>query len=121
MQEKNVSRKTTALLQDLSDRMVNPVVPHRKQVYGEKPSEEGKLLHRVRKTRGRPGREAPAGLTTRETEIMRLIASGRTNKEIAEELGLSAHTVHRHRANIMRKLNMHRTAELVRYALTRGL
>ena len=60
-------------------------------------------------------------LTTRETEILKLIAEGKTNKEIATLLCISTRTVETHRANIMRKLSLNKTADLVRYALRNGV
>jgi two-component system response regulator NreC len=62
-----------------------------------------------------------APLTPRETEILRLIALGHTNAEIAESLFLSIRTVETHRANIQSKLKLSRRADLVRYALERRL
>jgi len=59
-------------------------------------------------------------LTIREREVLKLIAEGKSNKEIAEVLFISVHTVERHRANIMAKLNMKKTAELVKYAIQKG-
>ncbi len=56
-------------------------------------------------------------LTVRQREILKLIAEGKTNKEIGDLLCLSVRTVERHRANIMSKLNIRKTAELVQYAL----
>ncbi len=60
-------------------------------------------------------------LTPREKQILQLIAEGKPNKEIAALLDLSVNTVSVHRANIMDKLNIHRTAELVLYAVRMGL
>ncbi len=60
-------------------------------------------------------------LTKREQEIMRLVAEGFTTKEISERLFISAKTVDNHRANIMSKLGIHRTVELIRYAARIGL
>jgi two-component system response regulator NreC len=60
-------------------------------------------------------------LTPREREILRLIAEGRTNKEIAERLYVSVRTVERHRTAITQKLGLHNRAELVSYAVRRGL
>jgi DNA-binding NarL/FixJ family response regulator len=65
--------------------------------------------------------EKPAGLTVREMEILQLIVNGKSNKEIAEDLQLSANTVAVHRANIMTALGIHKTAELVAYAIRNGL
>jgi two-component system response regulator NreC len=61
------------------------------------------------------------GLTTREQEVLKMIAEGQMNKEIAEKLSISVRTVERHRENIMSKLNLHSRAELVRYAVDKGL
>ena len=63
----------------------------------------------------------PGGLTDRETDILRLIALGHTNPEIAEQLFLSVRTVETHRAHIQRKLGRTTRAELVRFALDEGL
>jgi len=60
-------------------------------------------------------------LTRRELEILQMIARGKSNKEIATDLGLSANTVAVHRANIMEALGIHKTAELVVYAIRNGL
>jgi DNA-binding NarL/FixJ family response regulator len=62
-----------------------------------------------------------AGLTHRELEILQLIVSGKSNKEIAGDLSLSVNTVSVHRANIMESLGIHNTAELVVYAIKNGL
>jgi two-component system, NarL family, response regulator NreC len=63
----------------------------------------------------------PDPLTSREREIVQRIAEGQTTKEIAGHLGLSVKTVESHRINLMRKLDIHETATLVRYAVRRGL
>jgi DNA-binding NarL/FixJ family response regulator len=60
-------------------------------------------------------------LTTREREVLQLIAEGKTNKEIATSLNLSVYTVDAHRGRIMEKLNLHSTGELVRFAIRNGL
>jgi DNA-binding NarL/FixJ family response regulator len=65
--------------------------------------------------------ERNAGLTPRELEILQLIVNGKSNKEIAGDLNLSANTVAVHRANIMESLGIHKTAELVVYAIRNGL
>ena len=64
---------------------------------------------------------APTSLTDRENEIVCLIATGHTNKEIAEQLFLSPHTVHSHRKNIMKKLGIRSASELTLYAVNVGL
>ena len=62
-----------------------------------------------------------AGLTQRELEVLQMIVDGKSNKEIAAVLDLSANTVAVHRANMMDALGAHKTAELVVYAIRNGL
>ena len=72
--------------------------------------------------RQRPGRAAlPDGLTAREAEVLRLVAAGRTNKEIASELVLSVHTVERHLANAYRKMSVRNRADATAYVLKAAL
>ena len=73
--------------------------------------------HLADKDKGRTGRT----LSDREVEVMRLIALGHTNAEIADQLFLSVRTVESHRASIQKKLDISSRAELVRYALDQGL
>jgi len=63
------------------------------------------------------GASAQSRLTPREREIVQLLAEGRTGKEVAMKLAVSVKTIEAHRANVMRKLNIHSVAELVRYAV----
>src|ERR1700733_6526096 len=65
--------------------------------------------------------ERSGGLTPRELEVLQMIVGGKSNKEIATSLDLSANTVAVHRANIMNALGIHKTAELVVYAIRSGL
>lgn len=60
-------------------------------------------------------------LSSREREVLQLIAEGKTNKEIANLLSLSVYTVEAHRGRVMEKLNLHSTGELVRFAVRNGL
>jgi DNA-binding NarL/FixJ family response regulator len=60
-------------------------------------------------------------LTSREREVLQLIAEGKTNKEIAQDLNLSVYTVDSHRGRIMEKLNLHSAGELIRFAIRNGL
>ena len=60
-------------------------------------------------------------LTSRESEVLQLIAEGFSNKQIASELGISIKTVEKHRQQVMNKLNIHDVAGLTRYALSKGL
>jgi len=68
-----------------------------------------------------PQKQAVSVLTSKERGILQLLAEGLTSKEIAETLTLSLHTVHVHKNNIMKKLNIHRQAELVKFALKEGI
>jgi DNA-binding NarL/FixJ family response regulator len=65
--------------------------------------------------------ERSHGLSPRELEVLQLICDGHSNKEIADKLDLNANTIAVHRANIMNTLNIHKTAELVVYAIQHGL
>ncbi len=68
-----------------------------------------------------PGEQASSELTDREQEVLTYLAEGASNEEIAASLVISPKTVARHRENIMRKLNLHSRAELVRYAIRKGI
>ena len=63
----------------------------------------------------------PTELTVRELEVVKLVVDGISSKEIADRLHLSHHTVYTHRKNVMKKLSINSTPELVRYAITTGL
>ncbi len=81
-----------------------------------------KLLVRDFLDGGRAASEQPASeLTDREQEVLTYLAEGASNEEIATSLVISPKTVARHRENIMRKLNLHSRAELVRYAIRKGI
>ena len=67
-----------------------------------------------------PG-ERPQALTPRELEVLQLICDGLSNRQIADRLGVSVNTVAVHRANVMNTLGVHKTAELVMYAIRHGL
>jgi DNA-binding NarL/FixJ family response regulator len=71
----------------------------------------------------RAGKPQPrkARLTSREVEVLQLIAEGKANKETAAELGISIKTVEKHRERVMRKLDIHDTAGLTRYAIGTGV
>lgn len=60
-------------------------------------------------------------LTAREREVLQLLAEGRSNKEVAAVLDVGLSTVETHRANMMQKLNLHNTAEIVLYAVRKGI
>lgn len=59
-------------------------------------------------------------LTTREREVLKLIAEGKSSKEVADLLYISVRTVQHHRANMMRKLSLRKTADLIKYAIRKG-
>ena len=68
-----------------------------------------------------PERETFEPLSDREREVLRLVAEGKTNRQIADTLFLSIKTVQTHRDHIMKKLRMHDRTELVKYAIRKGL
>jgi DNA-binding NarL/FixJ family response regulator len=69
---------------------------------------------------GRPNPKA-VQLTSREMEVLQLIAEGKANKETADELGIGIKTVEKHREHLMQKLDIHDTAGLTRYAISSGI
>lgn len=71
--------------------------------------------------RTRPSKKRVVQLTSREIEVLQLIAEGKANKETAAELGISIKTVEKHRQHLMKKLNIHDTAGLTRYAIVAGI
>jgi DNA-binding NarL/FixJ family response regulator len=73
------------------------------------------------KSQHQQGHRADVLITTREIEIIRLLARGKTNKEIAALLEIGVRTIETHRSNIMRKLGFHTLAELIHYALRHGI
>jgi DNA-binding NarL/FixJ family response regulator len=75
----------------------------------------------VRQMRERSGEDSYELLTTREREVLQLLAEGRNNKEAATILNLSLYTVETHRSNILQKLNLHSGAELILYAIRKGV
>lgn len=83
-----------------------------------------KRLHARNETSlDRKGRVKAAAvhLSSREVEVLQLIAEGEANKQIAAELGISIKTVEKHRDHLMRKLDIHDTASLTRYAIAEGI
>ena len=75
----------------------------------------------VRQLRARGLSDSYELLTDREREILQLLAEGRSNKEVAALLDVGLSTVETHRANLMQKLNLHNTAEIVLYAVRKGI
>jgi pimeloyl-ACP methyl ester carboxylesterase/DNA-binding CsgD family transcriptional regulator len=73
------------------------------------------------RTRSRARLDRPDGLTPREIDVLRLVAAGETNAEIAARLGLSVHTVERHAVNLYRKIDARGRADATAYAVRRGI
>jgi DNA-binding NarL/FixJ family response regulator len=88
----------------------SPTIAKRRNQHKRKAQDRGEL-------RG----NKDAVLTSREMEVLQLIAEGRANKEIAEELHISIKTVEKHRQSLMDKLNIHDTAGLTRHAIATGI
>ncbi len=69
-----------------------------------------------------PGTDDPyESLTDREKQVLKLVAEGRSNKEVAEVLGISVKTAMSHREHVMEKLGVHNRTELVRFAIRKGV
>jgi len=75
----------------------------------------------VRQLRDKDVEDSYELLTSREREILQLIAEGKSNKEIANMLHLSLYTVETHRSNILAKLNLHTVPDLILYAVRKGI
>jgi DNA-binding NarL/FixJ family response regulator len=82
-----------------------------------------RLNHLRPQSPGHPGKFGPktAQLTSREMEVLQLIAEGKANKETANDLGIGIKTVEKHREHLMQKLDIHDTAGLTRYAIGAGI
>jgi DNA-binding NarL/FixJ family response regulator len=78
------------------------------------------LTKRLRREPGAVPRKTTPALTSREEEVLQLVAEGAPNKQIAAELGISVKTVDKHRQQLMNKLGIHDTASLTRYAISSG-
>jgi DNA-binding NarL/FixJ family response regulator len=87
------------------------------------PTVAKRLRDNLSKPRDREGLLKAHGtrLTSRETEVLQLVAEGSANKQVASELGISIKTVEKHRQHLMDKLNIHETAGLTRYAIAQGI
>jgi DNA-binding NarL/FixJ family response regulator len=87
------------------------------------PSIAGRVhdLHLDSPDRGRRIKKRGIALSSREAEVLQLIAEGKANKQVARELGISIKTVEKHRQHLMRKLDLHDTAGLTRYAIATGI
>jgi DNA-binding NarL/FixJ family response regulator len=87
------------------------------------PSISKRLLDQCRDSfsRGGPVKKKTNTLTSREAEVLQLIAEGYANKQIASELSISIKTVEKHRQQVMNKLNIHDVAGLTRHAISKGI
>lgn len=98
-----------------------------RQVQKGKPFFSPTVARRLRQLEDQPPKRASgspsrnAGLTSREVEVLQLIAEGKANKEIAAGLGISMKTIEKHREHLMQKLDIHDTAGLTRYAISAGI
>jgi DNA-binding NarL/FixJ family response regulator len=87
------------------------------------PSISRRMLDHYRRAfvSGQPVRKTAEALTSREREVLQLIAEGKTNKQIAADLCISIKTVEKHRQQVMNKLNIHDIAGLTRYSIAKGI
>jgi len=85
------------------------------------PSIAGRLHNQKSPNGGGPLKKKLARLSSRELEVLQLIAEGKANKQTAAELGISIKTVEKHRQNLMSKLNIHEISGLTRYAIAAGI
>lgn len=88
----------------------SPQVSKRVREHYQKPDKAGGLM--IKKA---------TGMTSRELEVIQLVAEGQANKQVAAGLGISIKTVEKHRQHLMDKLNIHDTAGLTRYAIAQGI
>lgn len=89
----------------------SPTISRRRNHHAQKARTQGDL----------PSKKDASRLSSRETEVLQLIAEGKANKETAELLHISVKTVEKHRQNLMEKLNIHDTASLTRHAISAGI
>ncbi|AFL89295.1 response regulator containing a CheY-like receiver domain and an HTH DNA-binding domain [Terriglobus roseus DSM 18391] len=75
----------------------------------------------VRQMRDRGVEDSYELLSSREREVLQLVAEGQSNKDIAQQLGLSVYTIETHRGNLLQKLNLHSVPELILYAVRKGV
>jgi len=96
-------------------------VSHGRPFYGKPVARRLLRLRQVAVERGDLAAKGRSRLTSREMEVLQLIAEGKANKETAAELGISIKTVEKHRGSLMGKLDIHDTAGLTRYAIGAGI
>ncbi len=107
------------LLKDDAEKELFSAIEHIKngKIYISPSLADQSMQNWARLRRGEYDVHTSESLTIREREILKLIAEGKSNKDIGDLLYISVRTVERHRANMMSKLNIRKTAELVQYAL----
>ena len=108
------------LKEDADTELFKAIEKIRSGGYYISPLLSGELTHELIQEHHKGQLPPPKSLTVREREVLKLIAEGVKNKEIADLLFISARTVEHHRANIMRKLNIKKTANLIKYAICEG-
>jgi DNA-binding NarL/FixJ family response regulator len=119
-----IGAKGYLIKQSAADDLLRAVREVQKGKKAFSPSIASRFQDVNRNSSGNPSSNEPAQanrLTPREAESLQLIAEGKTNKEIAAELGISAKTVEKHRQQVMNKLRIHDVAGLTRYALSKGI
>jgi len=92
-----------------------------KTYYGPTVARRQERIHSLSPARAGGFSKKAVSLTSREMEVLQLIAEGKANKETASELGIGIKTVEKHREHLMQKLDIHDTAGLTRYAITAGI
>ena len=108
------------LKEDADTELFKAIEKIRSGDYYISPLLSGELTHELIQAHHKDRLPPPESLTVREREVLKLIAEGVKNKEIADLLFISVRTVEHHRANIMRKLNIKKTANLIKYAICEG-
>ncbi|HLC23205.1 MAG TPA: response regulator transcription factor [Dehalococcoidia bacterium] len=106
---------------DIQDLLAAVRSVHRGEVYLFPPVAKKLLLDYLRRVESGEDLSSYDGLTEREREVLQLVAQGKTAAQIAEVIHVSPHTVQSHRDNIMAKLGMHNRAQLVKYAIQKGI
>lgn len=109
--------------QSLPDTMLRAIREIRKgkKIYSPSISAHIREKHNMKSASGKPAKIQGVDLTSREIEVLQLVAEGMANKNIADELGISIKTVEKHRHNLRKKLGLNDTASLIRYAITAGI
>ena len=91
------------------------------KIYSPSISNHVRERYRGKTPDGKPAKIQGTDLTSREKEVLQLVAEGQANKQIADELGISVKTVEKHRQQLKKKLKINETAGLTRYAIASGI